>query len=506
MDKNREMLPADASAQSVSVPYMSQIITSDVGEEFTLPDYYPEVKRVVTTLCRVLPEAKYDSGDAIEQGGVVAFTVIYLGDDGTLAAAPFSIDYSMSAQHPKSPVGEDVRISADSTVEGVTCRATGPRRLMLKAKVRTAVTGIASLPMECKMTVKDGEATAEEKNSAEKLCCEVQSMSRGWGSVTGSAAGELHEKAGTKLVMCDGEICVNEASPTQNGIIVRGDAVMWCICYSPDGMYCKLSAKQPFEETVVTDTPPAEGARARAWGRSASVSVKKSDDGTLSWEMEYDLEAEWSVCRTSNAVCDMYSTMHKSSVTMAECDAVSLRKCGAGRLTLSGTGKRHGTPGAGEYVIGSYGIVRDERVESAGTRMALTADAQIHVLVCGGGEVEDEIVHLPVRYEFDPDRECTGDVSWRIAANVVECSASVDADSVKATAEVTFAFEVCERTPVKYVSALTLERDEDGSDTGEGVIRICYPDEGENAWDIAKRYRLKYDDIGEVKSDGIVIG
>lgn len=506
MDKSHEMQGDGGTMQSVSVPYMSQILTSDVGEEFTLPDYYPEVKRVITTLCRVLPEAKYDSGEAIEQGGVVAFTVIYIGDDGTLAAAPFSIDYSVSVQHPKNRVGGDVKISADSTVDGVTCRATGPRRLMLKAKVRTAVAGIADLPMECEVTARDGDVSAEEKCAVERLTCEVQSMSRGWGSLTCSVTGELHEKAGTKLVMCDGEIIVNEATPVQNGVNVRGEAVMWCICYSPDGMYCKLSAKQPIEETVVTDAPPAEGARARAWGRSASVSVKESDDGTLSWEMEYDLEAEWDACRTSEIVRDMYSTMHRSTAAMSECDVLSLRKCGGGRLTLSGSGKRRGTAGVGEYVIGSYGIVKDERIESAGARMALTADAQIHVLVCGGGEVEDEIVHLPVRYEFDPERGGTGELLWRIASNVAECSATADSDSVKATAEVTFSFEVCERTPAAYVSGLELDRGKSETDEGEGIIRICYPDEGESAWDIAKRYRLKCGEVGEVADDGIVIG
>ena len=62
----------------LTVPYINQSTVTECGEEFTLPDYYPEVRRVVSTLCRVLPESLYDSGDSMEQGGVVAFTVCIL--------------------------------------------------------------------------------------------------------------------------------------------------------------------------------------------------------------------------------------------------------------------------------------------------------------------------------------------------------------------------------------------------------------------------------------------
>ena len=136
----QRMLPA-SEEKRLSVPYISQSTVTEAGEEFTLPDYYPEVRRVVSTFCRVLPESWYDNGDSVEQGGVVSFTVLYLGDDGSLTAAPLTTDFTAAVQMPKGDERASAVISVDTAAENVTCRATGPRRLALRSRLRTTVSG-----------------------------------------------------------------------------------------------------------------------------------------------------------------------------------------------------------------------------------------------------------------------------------------------------------------------------------------------------------------------------
>ena len=52
------------------------VITHDVSEEFTLPDYVSEVRRVLVTRAQVLPESKYLSdtqgGTRVDFGGISA--------------------------------------------------------------------------------------------------------------------------------------------------------------------------------------------------------------------------------------------------------------------------------------------------------------------------------------------------------------------------------------------------------------------------------------------------
>lgn len=73
---------------AVTVPYCDITVSDEVSEEISLADYYPEVRRIVSVIARVIPEGKFMSGNTVECDGAVSFIVTYLGEDRTLAASP----------------------------------------------------------------------------------------------------------------------------------------------------------------------------------------------------------------------------------------------------------------------------------------------------------------------------------------------------------------------------------------------------------------------------------
>ncbi len=500
MDKN---IIGQREERRLSVPFGAQSTVTECGEEFTLPDYYPEVRRVVSTLCRVLPEGWYEGGDSGEQSGVVTFTVIYLGDDGSLRAVPLTSDYTATVQLPPSDGGEAL-LSADTAVENVTCRATGPRRLSLKARLRTTVTGNLYRDVEASVTdMAGGAPTAAEKISIQTLEESIPTMRRGKGKTTGTVSGEFRERAGTKPVMCDGEITVNEASVSDGSVILRGEAVLWCICFGADGLYCKVTSKSPFEERIPLEGDVKSGS-ARGWGRCASATVKDSEDGVLLWDMEYDLECEAVESVTEKCAADMYSTVCNGHTESGECESLAPVKCGNGRLTLTGTSRRSGTATTGDYIIGSFGKAVADKVEAVGTRLTVSGVAEVRVLICGGGEVAEEAVKLPFRYECDSGDSSGGELMWRCDCAVVDSSVSLDGESVRVTAELCISIFAAERTRVRYVAKLELDRAGDTEESG-GRIRIYYPTEDETPWDIAKKYRIPRNAVGDTVSDGVII-
>ena len=64
----------------------------EVSEEFTLPDYMPEVRRIVSCTAQVLPENKYLESSEVSLSGLAAYTVLYVGEDGELVSAPLNSD------------------------------------------------------------------------------------------------------------------------------------------------------------------------------------------------------------------------------------------------------------------------------------------------------------------------------------------------------------------------------------------------------------------------------
>ena len=483
------------------IPCINQSVVTECGEEVTLPDYYPEVRRVVSTHCRVLPESLYDNGETAEQGGVVSFTVLYLGDDGSLAAFPLTCDYSAAVK--LNAGGGDTMYSLDTTAENVTCRAIGPRRLSLKARLRTCATGEMLTDCAAAVTHKDGgTVTPAEKISVQSLENTALSMRRATGKLTGTVSGEFREKTGTKPIMCDGEIMITEAIPKGDSVTLRGEAHLWCMCFGGDGLYYKAVSKAPFEESISLERELSAG-DARGWGRCASVTVKDSEDGTLFWDMEYDLECEAAENVTVTVATDMYSTMWMGNTVTDECESVMMLKCGNGRLTLSGSGGRSGSITVGDYAVGSFGKATCDRVDRSGGMLTASGMADIRIPVCGGGEVVEECVRLPFKYECDcPAAE--GDISWRCDVSVIDSTVRLDEGQLHVTAELAISLFAAVRTPVRYVSGLVLDRGQTDGDK-DCTVRLYYPEYGETAWDIAKKYRIPKNAVGEVSCDWVLI-
>lgn len=494
----------DKKDMRLCVPYINQSMVTECGEEFTLPDYYPEVRRVVSTLCRVLPESRYDNGDSMEQGGVVAFTVLYLGDDGSLTAVPLTTDYTVSLRLPEDGRSDCV-ISADTAAETVVCRATGPRRLSLKARLRTTASGERKMEAEPRITDREGgNATAAEKISVQILDKEIPSMRRATGKLTGAVSGEIRERTGTKPVMCDGEIAVNEAVLSDGEVTLRGEAVLWCICFGGDGLYYKTAAKAPFEEKIPLEGDELTGGSARGWGRCAAVTVKDSDDGTLVWDMEYDLECEAAQNVTVSTAADMYSTMWTGNSVMEECESLSLLRCHTGRLTVSGKTGRSGSTTPSDYVIGSFGKAVCDRVDRSGGRLTATGTAEVRAVICGGGEAVEECVRLPFKYECDCSADGDGELLWRCDVSVIDSSARLEGGELHVTAELNVSLSAMLKTPMPYAARLELDRGQ-GSVRDAGELRIYYPEEGETAWDITKKYRIPKNAVTQVSADGVLI-
>ena len=111
----------------------------EAGGEYTLPDYMPEVRRILRVDCDAAMTGQYDRQDKTEIGGEVRYYLIYLDGEGTLASASFDGTFDCSV-----PGGEGVRMQVNPTVENVSCRLGGPRRVSMKANIGLRPIAVAS--------------------------------------------------------------------------------------------------------------------------------------------------------------------------------------------------------------------------------------------------------------------------------------------------------------------------------------------------------------------------
>ena len=97
---------------------------ADVTEDVSLPDYIPEVRRIVGVRANPTVDGKYMTGDSLETDGCVTYTVLYTDGDGKLTQFSQTTPYT-----GKIPVQEDVQPAAmvvSASAEQIGCRVTAP--------------------------------------------------------------------------------------------------------------------------------------------------------------------------------------------------------------------------------------------------------------------------------------------------------------------------------------------------------------------------------------------
>lgn len=464
-------------------------LTHESAEDFTLPDYMPEIRRVISVEASPLPESRFLTGAAMEFGGTLIYSVLYIGDTGELYAAPLSSEYTASVALGENTVSDAAAVGIDTAVESVNCRAAGPRKLTLKSRLKTKIAAYAPVPLA--ETAKDaatGRPISSDDIAIERLIRTAPDVQVFRGEITSTAGGTLHLNPGTKVIACRGAIRPEEARAMSDAVSVRGDVVLHMLCLSPDGTLFCTSAKAPINESIPV-SGAAEGDAARAWGRSAAVTVNTADASAATWEIEFDMEAEAMRSGESAYTADAYATSCVSGVETAERDSLRLVKCGIGALSCGGESGRQSKVVAGESVIRTDATAAVDRVEMGdGKRLILHGSCPIRVLLAAEGDVIVEEFTLPFRYETDT-LSCpeSSDLLWRCSAEVTEAVARPEGDKIAVGVDLSLSLSVLSREKVRSIAAIALDRSQNVT-VEDGTVRICYPDAGEPIWEVGKRY------------------
>ncbi len=478
MDLNRTPAYLTAVAHHASQSH-------EAAEDFTLPDYMPAVRRVISVEAVPLPESRYFGGDALEFGGTLAFGVFYVGEGGELYCASLTTEYNASTALPGGAVTDAAAVGVDTVVETVSCRVTAPRRLTLKCRMKSKLTALTAVPVSDRLAESAGaRLTPADELAVERLTAETPDVETARGTLTATVGGTF---PGTeKVIRCGGALRVEEAVAAADTVTLRGEVVFSAVVLAPEGVYRRVSAKSPFTETVTV--PGAQpGDSARGWGRAAAVTVTPGE-GETAWEIEMDLEAETARASTRTYTADLFSTDCAAEVAWKETDSLALLRCGQSALTVSGEGGRQSKPVSGETVLDTRAVCTPEQLEWRDGRLILTGTCAVSAVILADGDVLSEEFTLPFRYECESAGGAAGgELLWRAAVETVAANARPEGDKLAVSLELCISLCALSREKVRCVETATLTKSA-RREPDDGCVRICYPDPGESLWEIAKAY------------------
>ena len=477
--------------QYITPLVMSGTTQTDVTEDFELPEYQPEVRRVAGVQCTVTRDNAFLEENAVEMSGCVLYTVVYLGGEGGLCSAPFFSTWSVKIPLPENAgIGvEDLHMLCDG--ENVTCRVTGPRKLSLSARVKVRCTALGE--MECGTeTVQNAVYRMEEVPVVRMKTCRM----------TGNVSGET---GGGKVISCRGTVQITEARRTAEGIAVSGEAAARFLVQGDSGSYVPVKSRMPISEMIpcpknLWDVPDGSES-VTAGGKCAALTVTEGEDGVIRWEMEYDLEG--TVCGESRSIraADGYCTTHGDTPVFRQADSITGGRCIRGQVTLTGEKQLRGETPHLQFLYG-WGRGVFERGEvlpgtAGGGRLLLTGTAYCTALLTGNGDVTAEEVTMPIRYECElhdmpenapempaeftvPDCRCSftvWDVGGHLEGSVLHIHAEAGCEGIVLVGE-----------PCTWLAGLTVNADQP-LPKGKPTVVLYTPDAGETMWDVQKRYR-----------------
>ncbi len=454
----------------------------DVSEDFVLPDYIPEVRRVIGVRATVSADGKYLSGDELETDGGVTYNVLYVGGDGAICMTSQTSSYTGRV----SVKVEDDRFSPQDivmscTVENVNCRVTAPRKITLSSKVRIKI--LSQKPADASMKT---EGTYAVRRKTEGYKCTAMTELR----QTGERTGEIREREGMHVIMASGELCLSDARISGGTINVKGDAYVTALLLSPEGSYITAKSRVPVEEELPLSEVPKDNSCCAAFGEVVLLEMEAADDGVLTWRMEYDIDCDVLRCADASVTTDAYLTGTADTLETTSYDSVYPAGAVNGRLTTQTSVKLK--PGMAYVCAWGKGVV--DKFELTNGRMTLSGNVYLSVVEAGGGEALLDDAVLPFRYECEAISNKTAEstaINGKTSVRVTDIQARADGDSLSLTAELAISAVAVGTETIKCVSLISPAPDETGTaKKNDNMIRVYIPDEGESAWDVEKRFRL----------------
>lgn len=493
--ENSNIIASEQGIDKITVVNGDTQMTSEVSEEFSLPDYVPEVRKVLTVRASALPEQKYLSDTTLEFSGTVTYSVIYTDDLGNLCAIPLSSTYEAKAQVAPNTEATNITTQIDS----VGVRVMAPRKLTLKSRLKNRIISLGVSDISEKIT---------PKSSADELYIERKIEPINTLSIKNAALQNIRiserleapKDADLKPIWCDASVVITDVKAQTDAISVRGEVSVKCLCVG-NGREEVLSKSFPLSEIV-----EAEGCQVgdmiKAEARVVSLAISNEESGDKS-ELFFDvtLEIECEASRNSEVMItrDAYSTKYESEQTYKNLDYYTAIKENNTSFTVNETLKKKD-----KDIFEIITIIGDpvyEKSEIKGSK--INHIGKLLLTVLGKSEPKDDrdSEYVCQSYELPLKLECEcGKIGKSAISSCTfalgNISARLDDESITINGEIYAIYSIYDKLTLNMLDSCILKKDNEIK-RDSGCVRVCFPKENETLWDVAKKYKISVNKLKE---------
>ncbi len=463
--------------------------TVDLSGDFLLPEQFDDAKRIIRAEGTLRPGGRYISGREAEYEGEMVYSVLYLTDSNSIKNAVFKTKYNKSITLPENV--ED-NFSVYPTFTGVECKLVNPRKMNLRSLVK--------LNFEAYITVSAAPEFSGDTPIEDSLSCEMKSETVEYlrtltlnsrdNRVSRDFELESGEKSVKEIISCT--MTVKPVEYTVSGGNVSASAeghfkVIYLVKNDEDVEYAcvtrvfKLDTR--FSDEAIEEE--YEGL-IEYYVKEISVSVSKDKDNENRYfevDFTYDACGRLYAGGSCALVCDVYSCDYECEHSFRDIELMTYLGAKDRKESFDCTVDCPHTLS----ILSPDAQIKEVRAKQDGENGTVLVDLDICVnaLLRGEDSRLSAFTHeIPVRVSFDG-----------IYADIVniktlpgELKAELKGDQLVISYAVDVTLLMFDKATRKAVAHVTLKKDSPREDASGLPITFYYPEEGEQLWDIAKKY------------------
>ncbi len=475
----------------IFMPMCNRCVPCDISNEFTVPDYKPEIRRVLHVSPVVSQPVKYINSTSAEFNGNIDYNVLYVGADGELHSMPFSAEYGFET--PVEAEGfdfnDEITSCCDTVCESIGVRVLGPRKMGIKCRLNSGVRIFGRKFIDQNFDFGNScehIQTLEEKvNNA--IIVRVDSDTIDISDETFVTA------ANQGVVTANANVHVSSIRPLENSAAIDGEINLRMLCVDMDDTQKTnvISKKIPYSTEIDADGVSHE-AMCVAKGYVSDLAINVEDDRIIC-DMSVCLQLEAQKNEEICLVRDVYSTEYDCNCSVKSYNLPSIGYALNGNFSMNEKISREsiGLPESFE-IVDVYGSAAAEVCEIVDTKAELRGTAKYVFIIKTNDEYSSQNITLPIKYVFEcADKNIE---SYINEINVISCSARCDGEIVSLDAELGVVSVGLSSNDVLVVDDVKFGEEIEKS---KGEITVVYPSADEDLWAVAKRYHVPVSEIEE---------
>ncbi len=463
----------------------------ELSPEFSLPDYQPPLKRLLRVSATVSPPDRYIGAGSTELSGRVDYHILYSTDDGSLCCTAQSEEYRVTVpmELPSDLDPSDgVLCDADIRPETTGGRVAGPRKLMLRCRLRAHVRLFGTRMPEEALVGAPGESIQRLSGHAS---CRRVFLGTGETLQLGDEILFDTHGDGMRVISARGEVYMTEAQAGSGAVNCRGEVALGILTARDGAEEGPLLQMRRIPFSVSVPVPGAEvNCEAVARGTCVDLGVTV-EDGRILCEMGVIPEAMAYRNENITYTRDAYSTVASGEVRCGGFVLPMGYPSVGGNFSLNTllTPEEAGIR-PGQSVVDMVLSPVAGELECKGGKYLLSGKCRCHAILLSDGEALAQEFEIPFRYEADGGPEAISDFDARVTP--ISCRTRMDGERMAIDAELFVSI-----TPwgENEVSMLTGGEFREPLPARVGAYTLCYPSKTDTLWSVSKRYHRPVDAI-----------